>query len=76
LLSKLYFSFVKCFIIDNQDIPHQNRCIEVKSTWTYKKKEDNVFIKQQAVLDAGYSCEIWVYSDRGKRLEIHKKPPN
>jgi len=57
-------------------IPHQNRCIEVKSTWTYKKKEDNVFVKQQAVLDAGYSCEIWIYNNKGKKLEIHKKPPN
>jgi len=49
-------------------IPHQNRCIEVKSTWTYKKKEDNVFVKQQAVLDAGYSCEIWIYNNKGKKL--------
>ena len=54
--------FVDCFI------KSENKCIEVKSNWTIK--EEDVFLKQQAVKDAGYKCEIWVY-DR-KRIKIQK----
>jgi hypothetical protein len=51
--------YVDCFI------KSQNRCIEVKSSWTFKKKEDFVYLKQKAVKDAGYECEIWIYDDKG-----------
>ena len=37
-------------------IPSQNRCIEVKSTWTLTK--DNVFLKQEAGKKLGYKYEI------------------
>jgi hypothetical protein len=50
-------------------IPSQKRGIEVKSTWTVKK--DYVFEKQQAMKNAGYQCEVWVY-DKGQRIECHK----
>jgi hypothetical protein len=53
-------------------IPSQKRCIEVKSTWTMKKKRDNVFEKQQAMKDAGYECDIWVYNQKGEKIECHK----
>lgn len=49
-------------------IPSQNRCIEVKSTWTLEKKKHIVFIKQQAVKDAGYKCEIWIYNAKEERV--------
>ena len=49
-------------------IPSQNKCIEVKSAWTMKKKEDNVMIKQQAAINAGYRCEIWVYNGKGIKV--------
>ena len=49
-------------------IVNEKRCIEVKSTWTLQKGGNTVFIKQQAVKDAGYECEIWVY-DNKKLLE-------
>jgi len=52
-------------------IPSQKRCIEVKSTWTLKKNEDCVFIKQQAVKDAGLTCEIWVYNAKGERVSSY-----
>ena len=52
-------------------IPSQNRCIEVKSTWTLEIKEDIVFIKQQAVKDAGLTCEIWVYNRKGERVKCY-----
>ena len=44
-------------------IPSQNRCIEVKSSWTVKK--DNVFFKQNAAKELGYLYEIWVYNEKG-----------
>ena len=58
--------FVDCFI------KSQNRCIETKSTWTAQKKKDMIFLKQQALKDDGYKCEIWVYEKGGKIMEIHK----
>ena len=51
-------------------IPKQNKCIEVKSTWTYEKKKDLVLLKQKAVIEAGYECEIWVYNGKGMKLNI------
>ena len=55
--------FVDCFI------KSQNRCIETKSTWTAKKKQDCIYLKQQALKDAGYSCEIWIYNSKGEIVE-------
>lgn len=57
--------FVDCFIIS------QNRCIEAKSTWTAEKKKDYIFLKQQALKDAGYLCEIWVYDHNGNRIQCY-----
>jgi len=57
--------FVDCYI------PSQNRCIETKSTWTAKKKKDCIFLKQQAVKDAGYKCEIWIYNSKGEKVETY-----
>jgi len=50
-------------------IPCQNKCIEVKSTYTYKKELEENLLKQKAVKDAGYNCEIWIYNEKGKKLE-------
>ena len=55
--------FVDCFI------KSQNRCIEAKSTWTAEKKQDCIYLKQQALKDAGYSCEIWIYNSKGEIVE-------
>lgn len=46
-------------------IPSQNRCIEVKSTWTAQKKKDNIFLKQNAGKKLGHKYEIWVYNCKG-----------
>jgi hypothetical protein len=46
-------------------IPSQNKCIEVKSTWTAEKKKDNIFLKQNAAKELGYNYEIWVYNGKG-----------
>ena len=50
-------------------IPSQNKCIEVKSTWTAEKKKDNIFKKQQAGKQLGYNYEIWVYNSKGEKVE-------
>ena len=50
-------------------IPSQNRCIEIKSTWTAKKKQDSVYLKQNAAKELGYKYEIWVYDKKGNRVE-------
>ena len=51
-------------------IPSQNKCIEVKSDWTVK--EEDVLLKQQAVKDAGYKCEVWVYNRKGIKIEKYE----
>ena len=53
-------------------IPSQNRCIEVKSTWTAEKKKDCIFLKQQSGKKLGYEYEIWVYNGKGKKVECYK----
>ena len=50
-------------------IPLQNRCIEVKSTWTFAKS--NVLNKQKAAKELGYKYEIWVYDKKGKKTCYH-----
>ena len=51
-------------------ITDQNLCVEVKSTYTLGVKKDKVLIKHQAVKALGYLCEIWVYDNKGNRLEV------
>jgi hypothetical protein len=53
-------------------MPSQNRMIEVKSTWTAEKKKDNIFLKQEAGKLAGFLYEIWVYNNKGEKVECHK----
>jgi hypothetical protein len=53
-------------------IKSQNRCIEVKSTWTAEKKKDNIFLKQNAAKQLGYKYEIWVYDNKGAMVEKHE----
>ena len=53
-------------------IPSQNKCIEVKSTWTAEKKKDNIFLKQNAAKELGYKYEIWVYNCKGARVQKYE----
>jgi len=46
-------------------IPSQNKCIEVKSTWTFTKP--NVLCKQISAKQLGYKYEIWVYDKKGNK---------
>ncbi len=51
-------------------LPHENKLIEVKSTWTYKCKSDNINQKAEACKAQGYNYEIWCYNAKGARVEV------
>jgi len=51
-------------------IPSQNRCVEVKSTWTAEKKKDNIYLKQNAAKELGYQYEIWIFNAKKELVEI------
>jgi hypothetical protein len=50
-------------------IPSQNKCIEVKSTYSINHIHSNIFLKQKAAQDLGYIYEIWVYDNKGNKVE-------
>jgi hypothetical protein len=47
-------------------IPHINKIIEVKSTYTYIAKNGNVQLKAEATRKLGYDYEIWIFGDKGE----------
>jgi hypothetical protein len=47
-------------------IPHINKIIEVKSTYTYIVKNGNVQLKAEATRKLGYDYEIWIFGDKGE----------
>lgn len=52
-------------------IPSQNKCIEVKSEWTYKEQFGSVMLKTNAAKDLGYSYEIWIYDNKGLKINCY-----
>jgi hypothetical protein len=48
-------------------VPKENKIIEVKSEWTYKRNY-NLELKADATKLAGYIYEIWVYNRKGNRI--------
>lgn len=61
-------------IVTHNDIfiPSQNRCIEVKSDWTYNIKSNNIELKQQATKELGYKYEIWIYNKNGIKTNCYQ----
>ena len=53
-------------------VSSQNKCIEVKSTWTFKKQKEIVLLKKIAAKELGYLYEIWVYNNKAEIVECHK----
>jgi len=49
-------------------IPSQNRCIEVKSTWTFQVQKNVVLLKQKAAKELGYLYDIWIYDNKGNKV--------
>jgi len=52
-------------------IPSQNKCIEIKSTWTFTKQKEVVFLKLNAAKELGYLYEIWVYDGKGNKIDFY-----
>jgi len=52
-------------------IPCQNKCIEVKSTWTFKKQKDIVLLKQLQAKEMGYLYELWIYDNKGNKVAFY-----
>ena len=50
-------------------IPHENKLIEVKSTWTLRCKRDNIQLKRNACEEQGFRYEIWCFDAKGNRVE-------
>ncbi len=65
--------------IDNENKKHRhyvdiyvkslNKCIEVKSTFTFEKKKEEVLLKQKFAKENGYLYEIRIYGPKGKLIE-------
>ena len=49
-------------------IPSQNKCIEVKSIYTYKRYKQINLLKQEAAEKLGYNFEFWIYDNKGNKL--------
>jgi hypothetical protein len=45
-------------------IPHINKLIEVKSSWTFSLQNDKVIEKGKACIEKGYLYEIWIYDEK------------
>lgn len=52
-------------------IESQNRCIEVKSTYTFNIEKERIFCKHEAVKNAGFKSEIWVFDKKGNIVESY-----
>jgi len=52
-------------------IKSKNKCIEIKSTWTLKKQKEVVFLKLNAAKELGYIYEIWVYDNKGNKVDFY-----
>jgi len=48
-------------------ITSQNRCIEIKSTWTHKLN-NSIYEKQNAAIEQGFLYDVWIYNEKGVRL--------
>jgi len=45
-----------------------NKCIEVKSKWTFNKNQDIVLKKQEEGKKLGFNYEIWIYDSNGNKI--------
>jgi hypothetical protein len=49
-----------------------NRCIEVKSTWTFEKNKEEVLEKQKAGKKAGLRYDIWIFDGKGNMVDLYE----
>lgn len=51
-------------------IAKTNTIYEVKSLWTYSNAIDDINLKKQACLDAGYNFELYVFDAKGIKQDV------
>lgn len=51
-------------------IPLQNKCIEVKSDYTFNVEMEQNLLKQEATKLLGFECEIWIFDKNKKLIKI------
>ena len=51
-------------------IKSQNKCIEVKSSWTNTLNVDKILLKEKASIEEGYLYELRVYDAKGNKIFI------
>ena len=59
----------KCRYYCDVYISKTNTIYEVKSTWTYKQGINNINLKKQACIDAGYIFKLYVYDQKGVKQD-------
>ena len=47
-----------------------NKCIEVKSVWTFNKNKVTVLKKQETAKTLGLNYEIWIYDAKGIKINV------
>lgn len=57
----------KCRYYCDIYIPKTNTIYEVKSTWTYQKGIEDIPLKKEACIDAGYNFELYIFDNKGVR---------
>jgi len=60
----------KCRYYCDIFIPKTNTIYEVKSTWTYKIDSENILLKKQACLDAGYKFELYIFDAKDNIIDL------
>lgn len=53
-------------------IPSQNRCIEIKSKYTYETNKQINILKEIATKNLGYKYEIWIYNNKGEKITCYE----
>lgn len=56
-------------------VPSLNKCIEVKSEYTMKINIDTVYRKMASSIASGYSYEIWIYNNKGNKINCITELP-
>lgn len=49
-------------------IPTENRCIEVKGEWFYKRDKNILKLKKQEAEKLGYKYDLWVYNKKKEKI--------
>ena len=49
-------------------VPSQNKCIEVKSLYTFNDNKTVNLLKKEAAEKMGYNFEFWIYDNKGNKI--------